>query len=1472
MQFEADNLAEAIAALEELLKQWPNSGEAYQAREILSEMREETLTLVSERSFADDEPCQLHVTTRNVFDLTYKAYKIDLLEYFRKKHTVVGVEQLAFDIVAPGATWTETDAKSDRYRLHERDVTLPAKGLGAFIVIAEGKKQQATGLAIRSNLQIVTKQGPRQMLVFAQDSRTGKPLPGAQVLMSNGSSIVGEGQTGKDGVYQHKFDHNPGRLRVFAHKGESYAYSSAAPLRSVSFGYSAKAYLFTDRPVYRPGDTVQFKGILRTVSAGLYQASGGKKVEVEVRDSHGIALMRRELETNEFGSFTGKLRVGAEAPVGTYTLSCKHRGNHYSQTFEVEAYVKPELLIDVATSGSLLTGEDLEATVEARFAFGGAVKNAPVRYWVYRKGYAFDATRYKSFAWFFQGQKDKSRSSGSGQLVTSGEATTDADGNARLTVPTEARGNHVMSIVCEVQGPNRRWASGGASVFVTEQELFVVVKADRKVYRPGDGVRVTAIGVDAAHRPHPIEGEVVIRKRRMIEGSMRSDPVRRIPLVLGADGRAETEVKIDEPGEYVVAFVAKDRRGTVVEGGAQVMVAGETRDLATEARLLFEREVYTRGEEATLLINAPEPNVYALLTFEGEGVLSYRVLQLRARSQTIPVRMRDEWSPNVFAHVAIATRKKLFTASDEVAVLKFLKVEVTADQAEALPGGKVKFTVKTTDHADKPVAAEVGLVVVDETVYAIRPDLTPAMQPFFYDQKRLLSVGTDSSWGWTHEGITENRSAELLAELERREWEKREAEESKKMGDSLRARQKAAESARARPARSPMPMESAEAPMVEMEAALDEAVGEGMASGGFGGRRSAGKAMMSFDEEEADSGPAAARLRQRFADTAYWNPFVLTGRTGTATVEVTLPDNLTTWRATARGATKDTLVGSAEGRVVARQDIIVRLGLPRFCAEGDAFTIGAIMQNQAKVAVKSATLKLGLPSMAPDAFEAQVALPAGELVRREEKVRANQHGTSLIRADLLTKQGSDAVERPLRIVPFGEKVREARSGLLASREASFAFEVHEDAVEGTAKLKLRLTPTPDAAVTDALLYLDTYPYGCVEQTVNRFAPIVAAATALRKAGSPEFERVARLSDHVELGVQRLIHMQRGDGGWGWWAESASRPETTALALEGLELAASGGFFVDSNVLNRGRNAARNLLRGATPDQRAVLLRALARSGNVNDAELSRGLREADRMSTIGVASLAIACLTTRREPKATPLLAQLRQAVQHVESPGGPRPEAYWRGGERGWFHSNIEATARAAQALILQDAKEPLADAAIRWILSRQAGGHWRSTKDTGACVAALAAWMTERGGGGLVDTDVIVLLDGEEKARTRIRRGAVLADDLRALTLEGIKPGKHQLVLRRGGDAEIPFSVIATHVRRREQVEAKGNQVHVERKIVRWIPEVPETDDQGRPTTPGYTVLEPKARPDWRAEEALSEVASGELVVVRLAVTVDE
>ncbi|MHC4392913.1 MAG: alpha-2-macroglobulin family protein, partial [Planctomycetota bacterium] len=88
----------------------------------------------------------------------------------------------------------------------------------------------------------------------------------------------------------------------------------------------------------------------------------------------------------------------------------------------------------------------------------------------------------------------------------------------------------------------------------------------------------------------------------------------------------------------------------------------------------------------------------------------------------------------------------------------------------------------------------------------------------------------------------------------------------------------------------------------------------------------------------------------------------------------------------------------------------------------------------------------------------------------------------------------------------------------------------------------------------------------------------------------------------------------------------------------------------------------------------------------------------------------------------------------------------------------------------------------------------------------------------------------------------------------------------------AEIPFSLIATHVRRREQVEAKGNQVHVERKIVRWIPEVPETDDKGRPTTPGYTVLEPKARPDWRAEEALSEVASGERVVVRLAVTVDE
>jgi uncharacterized protein YfaS (alpha-2-macroglobulin family)/TolA-binding protein len=1484
-EHELSDLPEAIAQYEALIARFPGSPQAGQAAETIRVMREKSLAAVTARAYASNEPLLLGLETRNIAALDLKAYKIDLLEYFRKKHRVGGVEELAIEIVAPDKAWKDAVDRYEPYRLFRREVALPLEGKGAFVVSCEEEQYRAVTLVLRSDIGIVVKEGPNSLVVFAKDEVTGRPAAGVHVLVADGGSIVGEGDTGADGVFQKAFDSAPGGVQVFAYRDKDYAYSQVTPAAATTWGYTTKAYIYTDRPVYRPGQDVHWRGILRKVADGTYQASAGEPLEVSVRDARGVVLTKKTLKTDDYGAFAGDLTLGDEPPLGTYTVAARYAGTDFSGSFEVEAYKKPEVLVDVEASGKEhLTGDEVKATARVSYYFGGAVKDAPVRWSLFLKPYVFDAERYKSFAWFFAKEERRTETAGA-RFLARGEARTDKDGKVEIPFETEpGEDDRLYTLQVEAQDPSRRWVAGATNVYVTAKAFFAVVELDKKVYRPGETVRVTARAVDAGHRGVAAKGEIVLFKRR----ASGEDPVRRVPLEVGEDGKADVPVKVDEPGEYRLAFVAKDRRGGEVAGGAPLTVAGEAVDLAKEAKLVVERAVYTRGDKASVLVNAPAAPCWALLTFEGEKVLDYRVVELKSRSTTLEIEMKDAYSPNVFIRVAIPADHKLYESQDEVAVLKFLKLAVKPDRASARPGEKITWTIESWDHAGKPVDAEVSLAVVDASIYAVKPDATPPIQPFFYDQKRTLAVATRSSYEWRYQGVTAMKARELLEELARREMDVRDAKERSDSGERYRlAREfEAAKSAvggiapMAPPASAPAPQ-----PLVNAIDALktkgesnDDADAPG--GGGFAdGRRARGARAANGHAAAADPAPVL-RVRRTFADTAYWNPTVLT-RGGKAVVETPLPDNLTTWRATVRGATKDTLVGSAEAEAQATQKVLVRLETPRFATQGDAFTMSTLVHNYAGEALRPECdlVVLGGPSpiaLADGAstFAYAVNAAPGDVARKDVAAKATGQGVAHVRAKAATPVESDAVEMALPVLPWGVRERKSTSGSLEGGEMAWKFEVPDDAVQGTPRLVLRLTPSVATVVIDALGYLDAYPYGCVEQTVNRFLPAIAAHSAIDAAGVPAEDARRALEERVERGIVRLANLQRPDGGWGWWPEAPARAETTALALAGLELAREGGFFVDSGVLDRGRQAAANLVRAAGEDQdaRAVLLFALSLSKRAPQEEIARAMRAVEKMSTGAAAELALACDEQGRREMAARAVETI---VGRAKTADG---RTSWDGGKGeggAWFAGGVESTAWAVLALLRYDPQSALVEGGVKTILASRAGAAWRSTRETGAVVLALGAYVRERGV-ARNDYRIEVFLDGKSFATTEVKGGAV-DEQKRTLAIgsESLAAGAHEVRIVKTGTGALHFALTAEAVRGVERIEPAGTLVKVTRKYVRYLPPVPEGESRlGKPgaATPGYTILEPAARPDWRQEDALREVLAGEKVLVRVAVEVRE
>jgi len=1462
LEHEKKDLSAAIGAREELVRHFGQFGPASRSRRVLRVMRERSLSLVTQRSFHTGQRPTIRISSRNVPILRLRINRLDMLEYFRKKGRVDGVEQLAVGLVKPQKSWEQKVPKYEPYRLLTSSVEIPVKGEGAWVVTAETDEFVATTLVLVTDLVSVVKKSPEGLFVFVKDRRSGEPAKGVRVLALQGTEQKLDAKTGADGVLQAKLSAR--NLRVLCVRGKSVAYAASREGLRQSFGYQPKGYVYTDRPVYRPGQKVRYRAILRRVSGGLYEVPRGVPVVVTVRNASGVSIVRKKLRCSRFGTVSGELALDSEAPIGAYSIEVELDRRKFSGSFHVEEYRKPSVLVELSTEqDSVLTGEGVKATLRARRYYGGAVSDAEVRWLVTRTDRPFDASAHKSNAWFYEASRG-ARPKAYPEVLARGQGKTNAAGELEISFKTKAIDrDSAYSIVAHVRGMDRRWVSGAGGLLCTQRGYTALLEAERKVVRPGQALRIGVETVAASHAGRAAKGELrVLRLNSIGNPGERSEALVATHLVsTRADGKQSLSLKLPRPGDYEIRYVGKDRRGSLVEGRVLIACSGEAEDLAKQAKLRADKEVYKRGETARVLLNSPVADTWALLTFEGERVLDHRVIRLRSRSTVLDLKLKDEYAPNVFLKLAIVTEDGLFEGEDEVLVFKYLQVAVRPLKSIAAPGEEVDVEILTTDQSGRPVSAEVSVGVVDEKVYALRAESVGGLKPFFYDKRRRNAVGTRSSVSWRDAGHTKRQVKELIAEKAAAELAtktKELQERVRRQGglalgrklDALKSNSRAGgrgyfgkkrkskgSKGWASPKPSMAPRAPAEAPMLEEEKSAD---GDDAASGG-----------------ESSGLQAASRVRRRFADTTHWSPSVVTGADGKARVRVHLADDLTLWRATVRGVSSGSLVGDGRARMVTTQKVVAALSAPRFLVSGDRARLEVVSHNRSGVKVKAA-LSAGAKGLSIDAR----ALSEGfELAPNERRrlalpaVAPKGSQRAVVKAELRTSAGGDALEREIFIRPYGLPVSEGQSGVIDG-EALVELSLPADRIPGTSALELRLLPSTEASLVEGLRSLESYPYGCVEQTVSRFLPLVFARSALLKLGSSEAALGARIESGIALGVQRLFNLQRSDGGWGWWKRDASAPETTAYALLGLEIARTIGAHVDGQALERGRRAAANLLRrvGSQLDQRAVLIYALSYSRRVPFDDVNRLLRDLDRVSTQGLAQLALAARRLGKDQSR--IVALIKSRIGAAGS---------WKGGSSGWFSSRVEGTAWAALALLELEPASPLPSRAADWLLGQRSGGLWGSTKETAACVLFLGRLCQKRRL-RRAEGRLSVEINGKLAATTKFD-GRSLKDATVIRFGEGdLKIGKNRVRLRHKGVGKLRYSLQIRCVAERKMTARASKSLRLKRRYLRDFGASPSA------AKPGWSIVRPRFRPKGVDGVSLSSCLSGDRLWVELEIRAGE
>lgn len=511
-------------------------------------------------------------------------------------------------------------------------------------------------------------------------------------------------------------------------------------------------------------------------------------------------------------------------------------------------------------------------------------------------------------------------------------------------------------------------------------------------------------------------------------------------------------------------------------------------------------------------------------------------------------------------------------------------------------------------------------------------------------------------------------------------------------------------------------------------------------------------------EGAGDKGTKHVLVRSRFKDTAVWMPRVVTDARGIADVVARLPDNLTTWRATAYAHTRATQLGYGRAGIVATLPFHVRADMPRFLTVGDSATVVGVVRNGTGQAVSTEAVLVpvgpGL-EVEGDTVRSLSVAPLSSM-SATWRVRATRGGVARVRMGARASAAglADAVAGPLEIRPRAREVMVTSSGRLDGR-VSMRFDVPSGAVGVPAKVTVRVTPSILATLGPALEYLVEYPWGCTEQTVSSFLPDLLVARLQRHADPSTASQVrasiggAALRDvpnMVRAGITRLRAMM--GYGWAWWRHDPPDAWLTAYATLALGAALADGYELPSEMRDSAVHACEQLMRKADPDTAAMACYALALHGK----DVRSRLR-ANAMHAPGWACLVMADAALRaHSPQGDAAYGLLRTMAVRSGS------EVYWQAppGVAQERFSDAMATALAISALLTRDPGAPEVAGGLQYLMHLRTDDCWVSTRDTSFVLMALCGYLQAHPSRSVPVRNVTVRVNG------RVARVIGITDDV--------------------------------------------------------------------------------------------------------------
>ncbi len=937
-----------------------------------------------------------------------------------------------FDV--PGFNWWFHDSSDGIFK--SKFLPLPNLAAGFYVLQVIQGMVEGQVVVVSNDIMGYMQQTDEKIIIRAAD-RSGKVINGAKVSVRNlNGEWIKEASTDENGEAMLD-DIEDKELVVLIDKDGK----GSAIIDSEFFSTKAiypDLYLYTDRPMYKPGNEVHFKGILRKDQSGFSKLFGLKeKVGISVLDvSDNSLLSSKELAVNEFGSFSGNLIIPELTEGGIYRLEAKVLDGFHLGEFRVKDYVKPEIFAKIkGNKETLHAGEKLEAELHVERYSGGFPSNAEYKVELYRT--RFTVPQFVEDAGLGETPTSQYGFDTSEQVATNipllvlnkGFVDVGPGGKARieLVVPMELPGlpNYNYSFLLKVT------VKDSDGNFASVSKTFMDLKSEHMVQSKLSDVYVTkesksTLTVRATYPSGKSYGKVYGKITFRLKDYDNKEEILKVQdFTTDEQGKFQLEVPCDRIGKLTASIEMKDRNGVSNSDTVEALSIGDGKvnkiAKVDDMEIYLRKTAYQSKEVSKALILLPEgwgpggENKGKLfVTFAGKSFYDKQVIPVIGNVAWVNQTILSRFGTAVYLVIGYPHPKKGWLERKVTYRIlqedKLMKISVAPKLDTASPGTEQTISFKVKDHEGKGIKAELAVAVVDEAVLALQPEFRPKLMDFFYPMDRLNAMSFYSTqfqaYGY----------GELLA-------------------SAFRPSQKYLTTNK-----------------------ITEAIKE--------------------------------------KDTAFWNGHVVTDDNGEAKVTFRLPSNLTIWKVIVSAINNDGKFGEVVGEFNTIQKIAWHLVTPGFLRVGDDILARLMVSNNSKE--KSINLAYELTAgsglLLGDSRKGNLDLVSGKDFTQNIPVKATEvKQKSVTPMELAFLYDNENAKFGMDIKVHPGSVTLPVAVKWVDHQVSFPLESSEK----VASVRMSLASGLSGTLGPSLKWLVQYPFGCIEQLVNSTMPNLAIAQIYR---------------------------------------------------------------------------------------------------------------------------------------------------------------------------------------------------------------------------------------------------------------------------------------------------------------------------------------------------------------------------------------